>query len=238
MSDKQCSKFWAVVPAAGAGKRMASELPKQYLPLGDRTVLEQTLDTLLGCPRLSGLVLALSPDDEHWSAIESRYATAPLQRVDGGVERCHSVLNSLDHLATQTDASDWVLVHDAARPCVRIEDIEQLIATLETGGQGGLLGVPVADTMKRVDDQLAITATVDRDRLWHAYTPQMFRLGELRAALREAVEAGKAVTDEANAMELAGFKPRMVQGSRDNIKITLPADLALATFYLQTRGTP
>ena len=238
MSDKQCSKFWAVVPAAGAGKRMGSELPKQYLPLGDRTVLEQTLDTLLGCPRLSGLVLALSPDDEHWSAIESRYATAPLQRVDGGVERCHSVLNSLDHLATQTDANDWVLVHDAARPCVRIEDIEQLIATLETGGQGGLLGVPVADTMKRVDDQLAITATVDRDRLWHAYTPQMFRLGELRTALREAIEAGKAVTDEANAMELAGFKPRMVQGSRDNIKITLPADLALATFYLQTRSTP
>ena len=238
MPDKQYSKFWAVVPAAGAGKRMGSELPKQYLPLGDRTVLEQTLDTLLGCPRLSGLVLALSPDDEHWSAIESRYATAPLQRVDGGAERCHSVLNSLDHLATQTDANDWVLVHDAARPCVRIEDIEQLIATLETGGQGGLLGVPVADTMKRVDDQLAITTTVDRDRLWHAYTPQMFRLGELRTALREAIEAGKAVTDEANAMELAGFKPRMVQGSRDNIKITLPADLALATFYLQTRSTP
>jgi 2-C-methyl-D-erythritol 4-phosphate cytidylyltransferase len=148
------------------------------------------------------------------------------------------VLNSLDHLATQTDASDWVLVHDAARPCVRVEDIEQLIATLETGGQGGLLGVPVADTMKRVDDQLAITATVDRDRLWHAYTPQMFRLGELRTALRKAIESGKAVTDEANAMELAGFKPRMVQGSRDNIKITLPADLALATFYLQTRSTP
>ena len=238
MSDKQYSKFWAVVPAAGAGKRMGSELPKQYLPLGDRTVLEQTLDSLLGCPRLSGLVLALSPDDEHWSAIEPRYATATLQRVDGGAERCHSVLNSLDHLATQTDASDWVLVHDAARPCVRIEDIEQLIATLETGGQGGLLGVPVADTMKRVDDQLAITATVDRDRLWHAYTPQMFRLGELRTALREAIESGKAVTDEANAMELAGFKPRMVQGSRDNIKITLPADLALATFYLQTRSTP
>ena len=105
MSDKQYSKFWAVVPAAGAGKRMGSELPKQYLLLGDRTVLEQTLDSLLGCPRLSGLVLALSPDDEHWSAIESRYATAPLQRVDGGAERCHSVLNSLDHLATQTAVS-------------------------------------------------------------------------------------------------------------------------------------
>ena len=238
MSDKQYPKFWAVVPAAGAGKRMGSELPKQYLPLGDRTVLEQTLDTLLDCPRLSGLVLALSPDDEHWSTIESRYATAPLQRVDGGAERCHSVLNSLDLLATQTDARDWVLVHDAARPCVRIEDIEHLITTLETGEEGGLLGVPVADTMKRVDDQQAITATVDRDGLWHAYTPQMFRLGQLRSALSEAIEAGNTVTDEANAMELAGFKPRMVQGSRDNIKITLPADLALAAFYLQIRSTP
>ena len=238
MPDKHSPKYWAVVPAAGAGKRMGAELPKQYLPLGDRTVLEQTLDTLLDCPRLSGLVLALSRDDEHWPAIEPRYATAPLQRVAGGAERCHSVLNSLDHLAAHTDANDWVLVHDAARPCVRIEDIDRLIATLETGEQGGLLGVPVADTMKRVDGQQAVTATVDRDDLWHAYTPQMFRLGELRAALRAAIAAGKTVTDEANAMELAGFSPRMVQGSRDNIKITLPADLALAAFYLQTRSTP
>ena len=238
MSDKHDPKCWAVVPAAGAGKRMGSELPKQYLQLGDRTVLEHTLDTLLACSRLSGVVLALSPDDEHWASIEPRYASAALQRVDGGAERCHSVLNSLDLLATQTEARDWVLVHDAARPCVRIEDIEQLITTLETGEEGGLLGVPVADTMKRVDDQQVITATVDRDGLWHAYTPQMFRLGRLRSALRKAIEAANTVTDEANAMELAGFKPRMVQGSRDNIKITLPADLALAAFYLQTRSTP
>ena len=238
MSDKHDPNCWSVVPAAGAGKRMGSELPKQYLQLGDRTVLEHTLDTLLACSRLSGVVLALSPDDEHWASIEPRYASAALQRVDGGAERCHSVLNSLDLLATQTDAHDWVLVHDAARPCVRIEDIEQLIITLETGEEGGLLGVPVADTMKRVDDQQVITATVDRDGLWHAYTPQMFRLGRLRSALRKAIEAANTVTDEANAMELAGFKPRMVQGSRDNIKITLPADLALAAFYLQTRSTP
>ncbi len=238
LSDKYSSKCWAIVPAAGAGKRMGSALPKQYLQLGDRTVLEQTLDTLLDCPRLSGLVLALSPDDEHWSAIAPRYVTAPLQRVDGGVERCHSVLNSLDLLAAQTDASDWVLVHDAARPCVRIEDIDRLITTLESGDEGGLLGVPVADTMKRVDDRHAVTATVERDGLWHAYTPQMFRLGALRTALREAIEAGNTVTDEANAMELAGFSPRMVQGSRDNIKITLPADLALAAFYLQNRRSP
>jgi 2-C-methyl-D-erythritol 4-phosphate cytidylyltransferase len=237
MSGKHDPKYWAVVPAAGAGKRMGSELPKQYLRLGDRTVLEHTLDTLLDCPRLAGLVLALSPDDEHWAAIEPRYLSAALQRVEGGAERCHSVLNSLDHLAAQTDPDDWVLVHDAARPCVRSEDIERLIITLEPGDQGGLLGVPVADTMKRVDDQQAVTETVDRNGLWHAYTPQMFRLGRLRSALREAIEAGKTVTDEANAMELAGFRPRMVQGSRDNIKITLPADLALAAFYLQTRST-
>jgi 2-C-methyl-D-erythritol 4-phosphate cytidylyltransferase len=130
---------------------------------------------------------------------------------------------------------DWVLVHDAARPCVRAEDIEHLMNTLKGGSDGGLLGVPVADTMKRVDEELSISATVDREGLWHAYTPQMFRAGILRAALQQAIDNGQQVTDEANAMELAGFRPRMVQGARDNIKITVPSDLPLAAFYLQSR---
>ena len=128
-----------------------------------------------------------------------------------------------------------MLVHDAARPCVRREDIECLIKTLQGGTRGGLLGVPAADTMKRVDDDGCITGTVERDGLWHAYTPQMFRVGALRAALQQAIDNGQAVTDEANAMELAGYRPRMVQGSRDNIKITVPSDLPLAAFYLQSR---
>ena len=227
------AKFWVIVPAAGAGKRMGTDTPKQYLPLGDKTVLEHTLDTLLFCQRLAGVVLVLSPDDERWAELQSRYTKQPLNTVTGGAERCHSVLNGLDYLATCASDEDWALVHDAARPCVRLKDIERLITTLEHSAAGGLLGVPVADTMKRVDKDDCISGTVDRNGLWHAYTPQMFRVGMLRAALKQALDKGETVTDEANAMELAGYRPRMVLGSRDNLKITVPSDLALAAFYLQ-----
>ena len=229
------TKFWAIVPAAGAGKRMGADIPKQYLTLGDRSVLEHTLDTLLSCQRLAGVILVLSPADQRWAEIAQRYTQQALETVGGGAERSHSVLNGLDHLATRATDDDWALVHDAARPCVRAEDIERLMSTLEGGSEGGLLGVPVADTMKRVDKELSISDTVDREGLWHAYTPQMFRLGALRTALQQAIGSGQPVTDEANAMELAGYRPRMVQGSRDNIKITVPSDLPLAAFYLQSR---
>ena len=229
------ARFWAIVPAAGAGTRMGSDIPKQYLTLGDRTVVEHTLDTLLSCERLAGVILVLSPADQRWTGIQQRYTQQALETVNGGAERCDSVLNGLKHLAARAGDDDWVLVHDAARPCVRPEDIEHLMNTLQGSGEGGLLGVPVADTMKRVDDELNISDTVDREGLWHAYTPQMFRVGALRAALQQAVDNGHPVTDEANAMELAGYRPRMVQGARDNIKITLPSDLPLAAFYLQSR---
>ena len=228
-------KFWGIVPAAGAGTRMGADIPKQYLRLGDRTVLEHTLDTLLSCQRLAGVILVLSPADEYWTEIGPRYTRQSLETVNGGAERCHSVLNGLDHLAAHAADDDWALVHDAARPCIRPEDIERLISSLENAIDGGLLGVPVADTMKRVDDALCISGTVDREGLGHAYTPQMFRAGALRKALRQAIDNGHPVTDEANAMELAGYRPRMVPGSRDNIKITVPSDLPLAAFYLQSR---
>jgi 2-C-methyl-D-erythritol 4-phosphate cytidylyltransferase len=230
-------KFWAIVPAAGTGTRMGAEVPKQYLTLGDRTVLEHTLDTLLSCPRIAGVILVLAPEDGHWAQIRHRYTQSALATVAGGAERYHSVLNGIDHLlAMHTTEDVWVLVHDAARPCVRREDIEQLINALEDGTEGGVLGVPVADTMKRVDEEVCISGTVDRVGLWHAYTPQMFRAGALRAALQQAIAKGQQVTDEANAMELAGYRPRMVQGARDNLKITVPSDLPLAAFYLQSRG--
>jgi len=225
--------YWAVVPAAGSGRRMGAALPKQYLQLGDRTVLERTLDTLLAVEAFAGVVLIVAPDDSDWAAIRPRYAGHSLVVVSGGAERCHSVLNGLDVLAGKAVASDWVLVHDAARPCVRPDDIRALIAGVDADSDGGLLGVPVADTMKRVAEDGRVAATVDRGGLWHALTPQMFRLEQLRAALRQAIAANSLVTDEASAMELAGYRPRMVQGHRDNIKITLPADLELAAFYLR-----
>ena len=231
------AKFWAIVPAAGAGRRMGAVTPKQYLVLGGKTVIEHTLDTLLSCQRLAGIILVLSPADERWAGIQQRYTRQPLETVTGGAERCHSVLNGLDQLVARGNDNDWALVHDAARPCVRLEDIERLMSTLESSTEGGLLGVPVADTMKRVDEDVCISGTVDREGLWHAYTPQMFRVGVLRAALQQAISDGQQVTDEANAMELAGYRPRMVQGARDNIKITVPSDLALAAFYLQSRST-
>lgn len=227
-----------MVPAAGAGRRMSTHIPKQYLPLGEKTVLEHTLDTLLACRQLAGVVVILSADDGYWPDLQHRYARQPLETVRGGEERCHSVLNGLTHLAGKAHADDWVLVHDAARPCVRLTDIETLVNTLSSTTHGGLLGVPVADTMKQVDGDNRVTATVERAGLWHAYTPQMFRAGLLRTALQHAVDNDLLVTDEASAMELAGYRPRMVPGQRDNIKITVPADLALAAYYLQARKQP
>lgn len=232
------NRLWAIVPAAGAGRRMATNTPKQYLQLGEKTVLEHTLDTLLACRQLAGVVVVLSADDGYWPDLQGRYSSQPLAVVTGGAERCHSVLNGLTHLAGKVAADDWVLVHDAARPCVRLTDIDTLIRTLSATSHGGLLGVPVADTMKQVDGTDRVTATVARENLWHAYTPQMFRLGSLRAALQQAIDNDLLVTDEASAMELAGVQPQMVQGQRDNIKITVPADLELAAFYLQAREQP
>lgn len=232
-TDVRC---WAIVPAAGSGSRMAADIPKQYLSLGGKTVLEQTLNTLFACRRIDGVVLALSADDGYWPQIAPRFSGQRLDCVTGGEERCHSVLNALHHLAGHAGSHDWVLVHDAARPCVRVADIDLLVTALADDPHGGLLGVPVSDTMKRIDPDGRITATVERQGLWHAQTPQMFRLAGLRAALEQALAEGVVVTDEAAAMELAGCPPRMVQGHADNIKITLPADLALAEFHLRARG--
>jgi 2-C-methyl-D-erythritol 4-phosphate cytidylyltransferase len=231
-------KYWAIVPAAGCGRRMLAEVPKQYLPLLGVTVLEHTLNTLFACESIEGVVLALSADDSYWPEIAPRFSARNLACIAGGEERCHSVLNSVHHLRGFADTQDWVLVHDAARPCLRADDLTALIETLAEDACGGLLGVPVADTMKRLGADGRVAATVDRQTLWHAQTPQMFRLGLLQSALEQALAQGRLVTDEASAMEIAGYRPRMVRGHADNIKITVPSDLALAEFYLQERSSP
>ena len=230
-------KFHAVIPAAGAGSRMGADIPKQYLTLAGQTVLEHSLDVLLACEQIATVVLVLSADDERWPEIMHRYKDSRVETVTGGAERCHSVLNGLEHLAGTAGVDDWVLVHDAARPCVRRQDIEMLMTRLEDHEVGGLLGVPVADTMKQVDSDSMILKTVERDGLWRALTPQMFRLGPLRDALQQAIASGVMVTDDASAMEMAGYRARMVEGQADNIKITRPADLQLAEFYLQSGKT-
>ena len=224
--------LWGVVPAAGAGRRMQSTTPKQYLSLEGRPVLVHTLERLAILPGLEGIVVAMAPDDPWWAELEVEIAV-PVYTVTGGAERCHSVAAALEHLAGMAAGSDWVLVHDAARPCVRPADLERLVWTLGRDPVGGLLAVPVRDTMKRGDNEGRVAATVDRDNLWHALTPQMFRLEALRGALAAAIAAGELVTDEAAAMERAGMAPRLVAGHADNIKITLPEDLALAAFFLR-----
>ncbi len=224
-------KYWAVVPAAGVGRRMGGPVPKQYLELVGCSVLDHTLSRLLAHPSIQGVAVSLGADDGWWP--DSSYARNPaIIRAPGGEERCHSVLNGLIALESKAAEGDWVLVHDAARPCLRRADIDLLMNTLAGHPVGGLLGVPVRDTMKRTDSAGVIGETVSRDGLWHAYTPQVFRYGMLRSAIEDALAQGRLVTDEASAMEMAGHAPRMVEGHDDNLKVTRPADLALAEFYL------
>lgn len=228
------SRCWAVVPAAGVGSRMQADRPKQYLPLGDSTVIEHTLSRLLSHARIERVVLALAEADDWWP--ELPVSSEPrIQRVAGGAERADSVLSALRWLTDTGDAepSDWVLVHDAARPCLRHEDLDHLIAAASAHRVGGLLALPVRDTMKRATAGGEIEQTIDRQQLWHALTPQMFRLGELREALETALAEGALITDEASAMEHAGCAPLLVEGHEDNLKITRPRDLALAELYLQ-----
>jgi len=223
--------LWALVAAAGRGSRMGAAVPKQYLPLAGRSVLEHTLLRLASHPRIAGLMVVLDADDPCWPTLNP-VLPVPLHTAVGGAERYASVDNGLRALQPFTDARDWVLVHDAARPCLRHEDIDRLLARLDDHPVGGLLAAPVADTMKRSDANGEVIETVDRARLWRALTPQMFRIGALRAAIQAALSAGHPITDEASAIELSGARPQLVEGHPDNIKITHPADLALAELYL------
>jgi len=228
--------YWAVVPAAGFGHRLGAPVPKQFLELGRRTVLEHSLESLWSSiPQLEGLVL-VSHGHPALASILERYSEHNLIRAPGGTERCHSVLNGLVALSELASEDDWVLVHDAARPCVRHHDLHLLINRLASHQVGGLLGTRVRDTMKRTDAQGVVSTTVERRYLWHALTPQMFRYGLLKAALEKALEDGYKVTDEASAMEHAGYQPLMIEGHADNIKITQCEDLQLAEFFLQLQG--
>ncbi len=227
-------RFWAVVPAAGIGTRMGGDTPKQYLPLLGRPIIVHTLARLCNHPRISGVVVALAADDRWWPKIRTQFARAPLMAA-GGDQRRDSVLSGLDTLSEHASNEDWVLVHDAVRPCLRAEDIDRLIDELSADEVGGLLATPVKDTMKRVSGDNRVRETFSRESLWHAQTPQMFRLGALRDAIRLTIDEDRDVTDEAQAMELTGARPRLVRGHEDNIKITRPEDLKLAEMFLSRR---
>ena len=228
--------IWAIVPAAGSGSRMRSATPKQYLDLSGRPVIEHTLAALFAVPRITGIVVAVADGDATWPNIAGCFSGRRLEQVGGGAERCHSVLNALEALRQRAEASDWVLVHDAARPCLHHDDLDALIRGLAEDPVGGLLGVQVNDTVKRVDERGRVAGTVPREGIWRAFTPQMFRLQALHDALSRALQLGEMVTDDASAMELAGQRPKLVPGRPDNIKITRPEDLALAEYYLSRQS--
>jgi len=212
---------------------MGAGLPKQYLELNGRTLLQHTLQRVLSYTRVKGLVLVVAANDRRWVDIVARLADDRLETVTGGTERFQSVLNGLRALRSRAQSDDWVMVHDAARPCVRHSDLDRLFMAIEGEPAGGLLGMRVRDTMKRSADDQHVTATVDREGLWHALTPQVFRYRLLLDALEQTARDAVLVTDEAAAMERCGYHPLMVEGRGDNLKVTRPEDLALASFYLR-----
>lgn len=210
----------ALIPAGGAGARMGAATPKQYLRLHNATVLEHTVRPFLACPHIAQVFVILAPDDTLFTL---NHARITVLRV-GGVTRRDSVFNGLNALHSQLAAHDWVLVHDAARPGLTPDLLEQLIEQCVDDPVGGLLALPVADTLKRADAQGRVQATVAREHLWAAQTPQMFRYGLLLEALRRSPD----VTDESSAMEALGLQPKLVPGDWRNFKLTYPQDLQRA----------
>jgi 2-C-methyl-D-erythritol 4-phosphate cytidylyltransferase len=250
-------RYWLVMPAAGAGRRFGDRVPKQYAPLHGRTVLEWALAPFLSDVRCAGAVVVLAPSDSWWPKIAERIS--PVIVAQGGGERSESVRSGLQALTRKASPGDWVLVHDAARPCLSNADRDRLIEQASAHSVGGLLAVPASDTLKRAelaqppaasDSKRAtspdrptasgwcVESTVDRADLWRAGTPQMFRFGRLVEALDRALTTKRFPTDEAQALEWLGDRPLLVEGSSSNIKVTLPEDLLLADALLTMRDKP
>ncbi|MFV0663379.1 2-C-methyl-D-erythritol 4-phosphate cytidylyltransferase [Denitromonas sp.] len=230
--QKIAHRHFALVPAAGGGTRMGRETPKQYLNLMGEPLLRHTLRVLCSVPQIERVYVVLSVGDQTWGRFDWSDLGDKLKPIYvGGPSRADSVLNGLRAIRPDVRDGDWVLVHDAARPCLAPWHVDTLINTLDDDEVGGLLAVPVADTLKRADPQGRAVATVPRDSLWQAQTPQMFRY----MMLRRALESARDVTDEASAIEAAGLRPRLVRGDPTNLKVTYPLDLHLAEWILQNR---
>ncbi len=225
---------WVVVPAAGSGARFGAALPKQYQSLGGRPLIAHTLARLLAHPGIAGAMVALAAEDAHWPTLDHGLRK-PVLACIGAADRAGSVLAALRALPATVSDDALVLVHDAARPCIRHSDLDRLLEAARVDAVGGLLALPLRDTLKRADANARVLATEPRERLWRAQTPQAFRRGALTQALEQASADGVAITDEAMAMERIGLQPLLVEGSEDNIKVTVAADLALAERILATQ---
>jgi len=226
-------KIYAIVPAAGQGTRLGDALPKQYLALAGRPMMFHSLEALAAVARIEQVFVVLSPLDRHWSAHDwSQFPEKIAALFVGGATRGESVANALAHLQGRVAAQDWILVHDAARPCLATELVEQFLDEVGDDPVGGLLAMPLADTLKRAEESMRVSETVPRERLWRAQTPQMFRY----AALARGLAKSPGATDESQAVESLGQMPRIVQGENANIKVTFAEDLPLAEMILARRG--
>lgn len=223
----QARAVWAIVPAAGLGRRMGSDLAKQYLTINKKTILEHTLSRLLSVELITEIVVVLDVNDQVFATLPCSKDTRVTTAV-GGKERCDSVLSALVALQQKAAANDCVLVHDAARCCILPSRINKLIAYLKDDKVGGLLGVPISDTLKQVNEHNKSLQTLDRDMVWAAQTPQLFPYDLLKLSLENAIAANVPITDEASAVEFCGLHPQMVMGHYDNIKITHSNDIAMA----------
>lgn len=227
--------YWCVVPAAGAGRRAGGERPKQYQDLAGRPMLSWTLEALAAHPAVAGLMVVLAADDPWWPGLVECLGK-PVRTTIGGAERAQSVLRGLRALPASVGSRDWVLVHDAARPCLRPDDLGRLVELGTRHAVGALLAQPMSDTVKRADAIGQVEATVARGNLWRAQTPQLFRRGELTEAIEAMLSIGSLPTDEANALEVLGKTPLLVEGSAENLKVTSGIDRILATAILTARA--
>lgn len=228
------SGCWAIVPAAGIGTRvLGSPVPKQYLRIEGKTILEHALAPLISNEHIMGVVVALHADDQCFTDLTIDCKNKELWTVTGGDSRVQSVANALAYLQDYADKSDFVLVHDAARPCLTSADLQKLIDTCIEDAVGGILATPLRDTIKQVSDNTVI-ATINRDVHWRALTPQMFRFGLLVEAMNDATQKKIEITDEACAVEALGFRPRVIEGDARNIKVTATDDILIAQMFLQS----
>jgi 2-C-methyl-D-erythritol 4-phosphate cytidylyltransferase len=227
------NRLWVVIPAAGIGKRMGVDIPKQYITVCDKAIIEHTVEKFTSRNDLQGILVALSNSDQHWSTLELS-ENNKITTVTGGEERYKSVYNALCSLKNKADDDDWILVHDAVRPCITTSEIDQFIADLDhLNGIGGILALPCFETMKKANTNHEIEETIDRKFIWHAQTPQMFRYKKLFLAIEKIMNENIFITDEAMAMELAGYKPMLIQGTHSNIKITDQNDLKYLESFLR-----
>lgn len=227
------AKYWVIIPAAGRGLRFGAPVPKQYLSINGKPIIEHTLAKFLYHPRIEKIVVSIDPNDLFWQQLRLDGYSDKLMVAQGGAMRCYSVYAGLEAIKPFASPKDFVLVHDAVRPCIQASDIDKLIDTVgEHHPVGGILGTRVRDTLKHSNSDNEIVNTLSRDNVWQAMTPQMFRYKLLFQALKQCILNGEFVTDEASAIESLGFVPMIVEGRRDNIKVTFPEDLLLAERYL------